>query len=166
MWRPFQPALTPQQVAGSLHFLVVDAARHDAEPGQMGFPLKKPPTPALFVQNRRYHEAATLLMLQAKAHDAPAWKTVMDGYLMILADNPGPAAHEALRLAVERLSLILRMTDNNADLAWVQEWGFSWLTDAGHGDEDNWVTQGLVVTKWEMRLAMLATVTKATRLAS
>ena len=128
------------------------------------FALKKPPTLALRRQNRRYHEAATLLMIQSAANRDKRWEEVVRVYLMILADNPGtsPEVEAELKAALSRLQLIL--SEKAMTVEWIQAWGHNWLADAGHTDENPETTEGLVVVKWEMQLGVLSQITRATKL--
>jgi hypothetical protein len=103
-------------------------------------------------------------MLEAKTHKDPAWQAVVDGYRMILNDNPGSAVMPELNLAAKRLAWIRLQTEKTANMVEYREWGLSWLTDVGHDEEDGWVTQGLVVAKWETYLQTLFVILEATRL--
>jgi hypothetical protein len=143
--------------------MVVDGARRDGADG-LGFPLKRTPSEALLRQCRRYREAGVLLMLEARALREPAWQSVVDAYRILLNDNPGSASLPELDLAAKRLAWIRLQTEKPLNIADYREWGLSWLADVGHGEEDNWVTQGLVVTKWEAYLQTLFVILKGTRL--
>ena len=157
------PTLTQGQVAGALHYSVVYWSEQDRK-GHLNFPLKRPPSEAVFQQCRRYREAGVWLVLQGKRVIHPEWTAVRDAYKLLLDDSCDKSIHPELKTAVQRLAWLWAARKAEPTVEELQEWGRSWLTDAGHGDEDNYVVHGLVNTKFDSWLSMIFTVVQNTRI--